>query len=272
MKKLICVDIDGTVLNHNGDINPQVFELFKNEDYKFIIASGRPLGEIRGFGFDGDCVGSNGGEIVKDGKLVKRATLDNQVIIELYKFFVDNFANVTVSTDKGRYLNDCIDIDQIVRDMVIAFNGHFDQRVYDKISREMRKCGGYISDIEQFVNSDIEISKLECSTMDKTNILLEEYGHRNDISVFTSIGGHIEIVPPNVNKATAIKQYIGDDEYEVFAIGDGNNDIEMFELADVSFAMGNGTDQLKQVATHQVADIWNDGFLEAVERIYSGQY
>lgn len=269
MRKLICVDIDGTVLNHNGYINPKVFEHFKNPDYDFIIASGRPLTEIRGFGFDGDCVGSNGAEIVRDGELVTRLTLSNDVIKELYEFFVSNFGNITVSTEKGRFLNQCIDIEKVVRGMVIAFNGCFDQAVFDKISKEYRKNVGFISDISTFVDEDHMISKLECSTIDKTDLLLKHYGHRTDLSVFTSIGGHIEVVPPGVNKASAIKQYIGDRQYQVFAIGDGNNDLEMFELADVSFAMGNGTEQLKQIATHITDDISNDGFLSAVERIYN---
>lgn len=269
MQKLVCVDIDGTVLDHNGYINPEVYKHFENEEYKFIIASGRPLNEIRGFGFEGDCIASNGAEIVKDGKLIKRVTLDDNVIIELYNFFKDNFSNVTVSTDEGRYLNGCIDLESIVKDMVISFTGSLDQDVYNKILKEMNKCAGKIEDIEEFINRGFEISKLECSTGGKTDVLVEEFGHRNDLSVFTSIGGHTEVVPPGVNKATAISEYIGDQQVQMFAIGDGNNDIEMFEMADVSFAMGNGTDKLKAVATHLTDDVFNDGFLKAVERIYN---
>lgn len=267
MKKLICVDIDGTVLDHNGYINPQIFEIFNNTEDKMIIASGRPVHEIRGFGFKGDCVGSNGAEIVKDGELIQRLTLNDDVIVELYNFFVDNYKNITVSTEKGRYVNSCIDIDAIVRQMVISFTGQFDQEVFDKIAAEYKKCAGYIDNIEDFVKAGHQISKLECSTMDMTDTLLEKYGTHPDISVFTSIGGHIEIVPANVNKAKSIEKYIGDDNYQVFAVGDGNNDIEMFELADVSFAMANGTSQLKAVATHQTASVFDDGFIKAIDVI-----
>lgn len=267
MNKLICVDIDGTILDHNGYINPQVFEIFENTEDKMIIASGRPVHEIRGFGFKGDCVGSNGAEIVKDGKLIQRQTLKDEVIVELYNYFVENHKNITVSTATGRYINSCIDIDSIVRQMVISFTGQFNQEVFDKISKEYKKCAGYIDNIEDFINQGHEISKLECSTMDMTNQLLEQYGNHPDISVFTSIGGHIEVVPAGVNKAKSIKQYIGDDNYQVFAIGDGNNDIEMFELADVSFAMANGTDELKAVATHHTASVFEDGFVKAMDKI-----
>lgn len=267
MKKLICVDIDGTVLDHNGYINPQVFEIFKTSKDKMIIASGRPLNEIRSFGFLGDCIGSNGAEIVKDGKLVQRLTLKDEVVSELYTFFVENFKNVTVSTEKGRYLNSDIDFDTIVRQMVIAFNGHFEQEIYDQIISNYKQCAGYIDNIEEFLKEGHQISKLECSTLDMTDILLEKYETHPDISVFNSIGGHIEVVPANINKAKSISDYIGDEEYQIFAIGDGNNDIEMFKLADVSFAMANGTEELKAVATHQTASIFEDGFLKAIDVI-----
>lgn len=267
MRKLICVDIDGTVLDHNGYINPRVFDEFKTSQHQMIIASGRPLNEIRKFGFNGDCVGSNGAEIVKDGKLIQRLTLKPEVVKELYTFFTENFGNITVSTEKGRFLNSCIDLDKVVGEMVVAFNGEFTQAAFDKIKGEYKQCTGYISDIDQFLSDGHQISKLECSTMAMTELLLTKYGQHPDLSVFTSIGGFIEVVPPSVNKAESIKKYIGDEEYQIFAIGDGNNDIEMFELADVSFAMGNGTENLKAVATHHTASISEDGFLKAVAEI-----
>lgn len=269
MRKLYCVDIDGTLLNHDGIIDPQVFEYFEQHKDNIIIASGRPVHEIRGFGFNCDCVGSNGAEIIKNGKLIERKTLPNQSIVELYNYFVDNFNNVTVSTEKGRYLNSCIDIDDIVRRMVTVFNGSFDQVIFDRITAEYNRTTiGKITDIEQFLQQDDhDVSKLECTSMGETDHLLDVYGNRDDISVFTSIGGHIEVVPAGVNKAQAILQYIGDEECQIFAFGDGNNDIEMFELADVSYAMGNGTDQLKAVATHITDSIDNNGFIKAFDHM-----
>lgn len=50
-------------------------------------------------------------------------------------------------------------------------------------------------------------------------------------------------------------------------IGDGANDVLMFEECGLNIAMGNGEDILKQRADHVVAAIDDDGFAEAVEFI-----
>ncbi len=269
MEKLICIDIDGTILDHNGYINPEIYERIEESDDQIIIVSGRQVHQIREFGFTCDCIGSNGAEVIQNGELIMRKALEKDAIIELYNFFTTNFGNITISTEHGRYLNAGIDLTKLITDMVIAFNGSFEQTIFNKIEAEYKSASGYVKDIEEFLAEGHQISKLECTTLGMTDQLLAKFGNRTDLEVFTSIGGHIEVVPSGVNKATAIEVYKGATDYQVFAIGDGNNDIEMFELADVSFAMGNGTDALKQVATFETDSITNDGCLKALDIIAS---
>ena len=60
----------------------------------------------------------------------------------------------------------------------------------------------------------------------------------------------LEIIPKTVSKANAIlqlKEYLGI-EY-IVAFGDGKNDMEMFEIADESYAVENAVDELKNIAT-----------------------
>ncbi|MBL0701582.1 MAG: HAD hydrolase family protein, partial [Spiroplasma sp.] len=46
---------------------------------------------------------------------------------------------------------------------------------------------------------------------------------------------------------------------KVYAFGDGLNDVEMFQEADVSVAMGNATKVVKEVAQFVTDDEYNDG-------------
>lgn len=60
----------------------------------------------------------------------------------------------------------------------------------------------------------------------------------------------LEIVPKEVSKANAVlqlKEFLEADY--VVAFGDGVNDIDMFEIADESYAVENAVDELKEVAT-----------------------
>lgn len=72
-----------------------------------------------------------------------------------------------------------------------------------------------------------------------------------------------DIVITEVSKGTAIYKYINhmypDQPVKVYGFGDGNNDIEMIEIADVGVAMGNAVDTLKQKADVITSSCEDDG-------------
>lgn len=70
----------------------------------------------------------------------------------------------------------------------------------------------------------------------------------------------LEIMPKCTSKANAVnqlKEYLDCDRVVVF--GDGKNDIEMFEIADESYAVENAADELKSIATGIIEDNNSDG-------------
>ncbi len=70
----------------------------------------------------------------------------------------------------------------------------------------------------------------------------------------------LEIIPKSVSKANAIlqlKERLGI-EY-IVAFGDGKNDIEMFEIANESYAVENAVDELKAIATGIIESNDSDG-------------
>lgn len=70
----------------------------------------------------------------------------------------------------------------------------------------------------------------------------------------------LEIMPLEASKSNAIKQlkqYLNCDRVVVF--GDGKNDIDMFELADESYAVENAVEELKQIATAVIGTNNDDG-------------
>ncbi len=69
----------------------------------------------------------------------------------------------------------------------------------------------------------------------------------------------LEIMPQNTSKSNAIKQlkkYLDCDYLVVF--GDALNDIDMFEIADECYAVENGADELKSIATAVIDNNNND--------------
>jgi Cof subfamily protein (haloacid dehalogenase superfamily) len=66
--------------------------------------------------------------------------------------------------------------------------------------------------------------------------------------------------------AEALRGLLGIPKERTLAIGDGANDLPLFENAGLKIAMGNATDALKAQADHEVATVDEDGFAEAMAR------
>ncbi|MGH6740451.1 MAG: HAD hydrolase family protein, partial [Bradyrhizobium sp.] len=54
---------------------------------------------------------------------------------------------------------------------------------------------------------------------------------------------------------------------EVAVIGDMHNDVAMFEVSGLSFAMGNASDEVKKHAKRVTASNEQDGFAKAMDMI-----
>lgn len=79
-----------------------------------------------------------------------------------------------------------------------------------------------------------------------------------------------DIVPANGSKAEGIKaliQYMEQKPEKVIAFGDGYNDIEMLQLADIGVAMGNASDDVKLHADFVTKSIDEDGIYYACEQL-----
>lgn len=77
----------------------------------------------------------------------------------------------------------------------------------------------------------------------------------------------LELLPMGASKGTALRTLLKDlgiEPAEVLAIGDGENDIEMIQMAGIGVAMGNANEKLKAIANATVADNDHDGVAEAV--------
>lgn len=70
----------------------------------------------------------------------------------------------------------------------------------------------------------------------------------------------LEIMPLNASKARAVKQLQSLLKCEKLVVfGDGKNDIDMFELADESYAVENAHEDLKKIATSIISSNDEDG-------------
>ena len=78
----------------------------------------------------------------------------------------------------------------------------------------------------------------------------------------------LEIMPLEASKSKAIKQLQAMLHCEkLIVFGDGRNDIDMFQIADESYAVANAHEDLKQYATKVILSNDEDGIYETLKRV-----
>ncbi|MBA7502365.1 Phosphatase YwpJ [subsurface metagenome] len=101
----------------------------------------------------------------------------------------------------------------------------------------------------------------------------EELFRREGLNlVAVDLGLTIHLRSPNVNKGNALRKiasFLRVPLAEVATIGNGLNDVEMLEVAGLSFAVANSDEAVKRVSTYVTTEPHGKGVAEAIEKILS---
>ena len=79
--------------------------------------------------------------------------------------------------------------------------------------------------------------------------------------------GGVDVIAKGGGKRAAVMRYLEENGIrpeEAMAFGDGENDMEMLQLAGIGVAMGNAEEQVKAIADYVTADIDEDGIAKAL--------
>ena len=90
------------------------------------------------------------------------------------------------------------------------------------------------------------------------NEILKEF----DLNIFECGNGGVALINKGISKASGIKilaNNLNVDKDKVFVFGDNYNDIEMISEFKNSFAMANGEEEIKKLATYVTADNNHNG-------------
>ncbi|XP_058189797.1 endoribonuclease YBEY, chloroplastic isoform X2 [Rhododendron vialii] len=88
-------------------------------------------------------------------------------------------------------------------------------------------------------------------------------------TVVQAVPDVLEIVPSGTSKGNGVRMlldHLGASPEEIMAIGDGENDVEMLELASLGIALSNGSDKAKAVANVIGVSNDEDGVADAIYR------
>ena len=265
MKKLIAVDIDGTLLNSKREITEKTKKaLIKAQElgHIVVIASGRdpfgvyPFADILEFKKYGGLLSNfNGGRITnyKTGEVIINHTLDLNLAKEILQFSEKNLDMHYIIYSDDVVLTSSEDTYTLKEICEKAFT-HY--RVIDDLAYSLDFAPNKIMFSHYPDLIDKESEKLKEKFFDKT-------------AQVKSTPRFYEVMPKGIDKGKSLKEiagFFGMTMDDVIAFGDEENDLTMIEMAGSGVVMGNGTDFMKSKADFITKSNDEDGIAYYLEK------
>ena len=249
--KVIATDMDGTLLDPKGQLDlprlEKILDKLDQCDIRFVIATGNEVHRMRQLlGHLAErvvLVVANGARIFENNELIQAQTWDDAMVDKALAHF------------KGRECQD-----QFV---VTAMNGGFVKKgtVFTELDKFMtpemiEKLYQRMNFVDEF-DPNLFGGVLKMSMVvgeERLDSVLQEINDLFDghVRAVSSGYGCIDILQDGIHKAWGLVELLKRwnlKPEQIMAFGDSENDIEMLELAGISYAMENAEEAVKRVAT-----------------------
>lgn len=249
--RVIATDMDGTLLDPKGQLDlprlEKILDKLDQCDIRFVIATGNEVHRMRQLlGHLAErvvLVVANGARIFENDELLQAQTWDDAMVDRALEHF------------KGRECQD-----QFV---VTAMNGGFvkEGTVFTELDKFMtpemiEKLYRRMNFVDEF-DSSLFGGVLKMSMVvgeERSDAVLQEINDLFDghVRAVSSGYGCIDILQDGIHKAWGLVELLKRwnlKPEQIMAFGDSENDIEMLELAGISYAMENAEEAVKRVAT-----------------------
>lgn len=268
--KIIFLDADGTLLHHEGFIPQsalQACQLAQKNGHKIVLCTGRQKVEVYGdmlkLDYDGMITGS-GAHVEVNHQLLEERTFSKEQLQILLEYMHKNDIDAIFETTEGLVGN------QKTYD-------HLDQMIQKQcrhLSPELFAKHGLVQVQHNLKVTDAileyPVNKISFLESDISYQQIYDALHRQfDLvpATFAPFGKESgEISEKTITKATGMKSilnYFDRSAEDAIAIGDGFNDLCMFEVAKTSVAMGNAPIEVQKKADRITTSLDNNGIYNA---------
>lgn len=275
MSKIIILDIDGTLLNSQKVITQKTREALihaQENGNRLILASGRPTSAMNQLAdqlemtkHHGILVSYNGSRVVdcQSGKVLFNKPLsveEGKAVLEHLKQF-----DVIPMLEGGEYFY----VNDVYHNEII-WNGN----KINIIEYESRGGGYLLCEKKDLANYlDYEVNKILVAgqpeyLLEHSEQIAEPF--KESLNCMFTAAFYFEFTAKGIDKAKALETVFSLEDIhsqDVIAFGDGHNDISMLKMANISVAMGNAVEEVKQAADIVTLSNDEDGIAHALADI-----
>ena len=258
MIKLIASDMDGTLLDENGNLPIGFHNTLKELDKRkvqFIVASGRPYKTLREnfkpVSDDLYFICDNGSYVVEKGTVLNISIIDKLLVNEVIALS-ENIKEINV--------------------MLCGTKGTYHTTLNEGISDEVKKYYLDLIEVKNLLDVDDDIFKI--TIYDKKISAENSYKSLNaefekDLAVVVSGEHWLDINNKDISKGAALEVIQKRDNIsfcETMVFGDNFNDVSMLEKAHYSFVMENATEKMKTYGNYIAKSNSENGVIHAINK------
>lgn len=274
MKKAVVLDIDGTLLNSKKQIMDKTREALislQKKGHVLVLASGRPTSAMLKLAdqlemkkHHGLLVSYNGSKVIdcESGEVLFNETLkveDGKAVLEHLK----KFDVIPMLEDK-----DYLCVNDVYNNKITWKGQEINIVEYEARGGEYLLCEK--RDLAEHLN--YEVNKILVAGQPeylKAHYKEIEAPFKTSLSCMFTADFYFEFTAKGIDKAKALKSVLHTQDIgAIIAFGDGLNDFSMLSFADISVAMGNAVDELKQIADKVTLSNDEDGIAFALQELF----
>lgn len=254
--QLVALDVDGTLLHHDGTLSPRVREAVHatiNAGIQCVIATGRSvpgvldaadlLGLSRGY-----AIGSNGSLVFHYPPLtvLREVTFDAGVAV---RSVLEHMPNAMIAVEEvgvGYRVNRRFPAGELTGNIRVE---DVDRLVAEPVTRVIVR------------SPDHSVAEFHA---------MAQHLGLADTNYYIGYTAWLDIAPKGISKASGLAflcEHLGIDRAEVLAVGDGRNDIEMLQWAHHGVAMGHAPEELLSVADSVTGTVEDDGLADVLDSL-----
>lgn len=248
-KKVVFLDVDGTLCNDLGKIPESAVSAVqkaRENGHLVYLCTGRSraeiLPEIWEIGIDG-LIGAGGSYLEMNDRVVFHHTFPEDELLKLQQFLAENGVAYYLESNQGLFASPNLKgkIKEVIEqntNEVVDFSWFF-----ELLKEDFSKMDASMVNKVSFVNNTVPFEKIAEKYQDTFQMM------RSTVPMFGTESG--EIALKGHDKKSAIQYLLELLELDIensIAIGDGENDIPMFEAVGKSYAVANAHPKLLEVS------------------------
>ena len=266
--KMIATDMDGTLLDPRGELDlprlTAVLDQLEERNIKFVIATGNEIQRMRLLLGDlterMTLIVANGARIFEKNEMLLGTFWQPDLIADTLAYFQgqEREVHLVVTSTKGGFVQDGTDFPMISKIMTEEMAAHFYKRMNFVPNLQNHP-------FEEVLKMSVMVDEAQAAEI--TQQINTAFAGR--LSAVTSGYGAIDIIQEGLHKAWGLRQLMDRWQIkskEIMAFGDSENDLEMLELADFSYAMENGDEKIKRIASRLAPANAEAGVLQVIEQ------